>query len=268
MIYLVPSPSFHSQYHYSTPWNLRRWERVIKRPMKRLILARRTSKQNICFSADSVRDRDGIQSVTYLGRCSALQAWRSISTVSALVTLIWKIDKTWSVYKHGSRVTILGGGEGRGEGELAYSSASEALSQTGTFTLLVRTKTLSVTCLQYLSYFVLNIFIHDTIFRDITLCSPFKVNRRFGGPYGLHLQGKNTARKQVKSQVRKRSCPIYGTHLPAGTEGNNESLSNLIRPKFENGNSRMQVEMVTATVAYSQISKLPDESYLLRYNAV
>jgi hypothetical protein len=30
----------------------------------------------------------------------------------------------------------------------------------------------------------------STIFRDITPCSPLSVNRRFGGIYRLHLQGK------------------------------------------------------------------------------
>jgi hypothetical protein len=31
------------------------------------------------------------------------------------------------------------------------------------------------------------LFMKSTIFRDITPCSPFKVNRRFGGTYRLHL---------------------------------------------------------------------------------
>jgi hypothetical protein len=30
----------------------------------------------------------------------------------------------------------------------------------------------------------------DTIFWDITPCSPLKVNRSFGGKYRLHLQGR------------------------------------------------------------------------------
>jgi hypothetical protein len=30
----------------------------------------------------------------------------------------------------------------------------------------------------------------STVFWDITMCSPLKVNRRFGGTYRLHLQGR------------------------------------------------------------------------------
>jgi hypothetical protein len=30
----------------------------------------------------------------------------------------------------------------------------------------------------------------STIFWDITPCSPLSVNRRFGGTYGLHFQGR------------------------------------------------------------------------------
>jgi hypothetical protein len=35
------------------------------------------------------------------------------------------------------------------------------------------------------------IIMKSKIFWDITLCSPLKVNRRFGGTYRLHLQGRN-----------------------------------------------------------------------------
>jgi hypothetical protein len=47
----------------------------------------------------------------------------------------------------------------------------------------------------------------NTIFRDITSCSPLNVNRRFGGTYRLHLQGrqnkfsKKPAGKQVASRL-------------------------------------------------------------------
>jgi hypothetical protein len=34
----------------------------------------------------------------------------------------------------------------------------------------------------------------STIFWDITPCSPLKVNRRFGGTYHLHLQGRRISR--------------------------------------------------------------------------
>jgi hypothetical protein len=34
------------------------------------------------------------------------------------------------------------------------------------------------------------VVMNSTIFWDITPCSPLRVNRRFGGTYGLHLQSR------------------------------------------------------------------------------
>jgi hypothetical protein len=41
-----------------------------------------------------------------------------------------------------------------------------------------------------------------TIFWDITPCSPLKVNRRFGGTYRLHLQGRKISRAQNQRESR------------------------------------------------------------------
>jgi hypothetical protein len=56
------------------------------------------------------------------------------------------------------------------------------------------------------------------IFRDMTPCSLLSVNRRFGGTYRLHLQGrrnkfsKKPARKQVPSRALV-SCSAYSSTL-------------------------------------------------------
>jgi hypothetical protein len=42
----------------------------------------------------------------------------------------------------------------------------------------------------------------SNIFWDITLCSPFKVNRRLGGIYRLHLQGGRISR--IRNQPENR----------------------------------------------------------------
>jgi hypothetical protein len=42
----------------------------------------------------------------------------------------------------------------------------------------------------------------STIFCDITPCSPLKVNRRFGGTYRLHLQGKRISRARNQRENR------------------------------------------------------------------
>jgi hypothetical protein len=60
----------------------------------------------------------------------------------------------------------------------------------------------------------------NTIFMDITPCSPLKVNRRFGGTYRLHLQGRriSRARNQLESmwQAEHFQCsPIIGHSLLA-----------------------------------------------------
>jgi hypothetical protein len=40
------------------------------------------------------------------------------------------------------------------------------------------------------------------IFCDITPCSPLKVNRRFGGTYRLHLQGRKISRARNQREIR------------------------------------------------------------------
>jgi hypothetical protein len=42
----------------------------------------------------------------------------------------------------------------------------------------------------------------SSIFWDITLCSPLNVNRRFGGTYRLHLQGRRISRAACHSISR------------------------------------------------------------------
>jgi hypothetical protein len=40
------------------------------------------------------------------------------------------------------------------------------------------------------------------VFWDITQCSPLKVNRRFGGIYRLHLQGRRMSRARNRRKSR------------------------------------------------------------------
>jgi hypothetical protein len=48
----------------------------------------------------------------------------------------------------------------------------------------------------------------STIVWDVTPCSPLKANRRFGGTYSLHLQGRriNRARNQRESMWQAELC--------------------------------------------------------------
>jgi hypothetical protein len=50
----------------------------------------------------------------------------------------------------------------------------------------------------------------STIFWDITLCSPLKVNRRFGRTYRLHLQGRRISRARNQRGSR---CLLGGIFL-------------------------------------------------------
>jgi hypothetical protein len=47
------------------------------------------------------------------------------------------------------------------------------------------------------------VVLKSTIFWDMTLCSPLSFNRRFGGTYRLHLQGRRNkfSKKPVNKQV-------------------------------------------------------------------
>jgi hypothetical protein len=49
----------------------------------------------------------------------------------------------------------------------------------------------------------------STMFWDKTPCNPLNVNRRFGGKYRLHLQGKNSAEQET-------SVKADGKHLLSG----------------------------------------------------
>jgi hypothetical protein len=50
-----------------------------------------------------------------------------------------------------------------------------------------------------------------SIFWDITPCSPLKVDRRFGGTYRLHLQGRriSRARNQRESRRQAERCVFF-----------------------------------------------------------
>jgi hypothetical protein len=54
----------------------------------------------------------------------------------------------------------------------------------------------------------------STIFWDITPCSLLKVNRRFGGTYRLHLQGRkiSRARNQSESRWQATTLTLNGLH--------------------------------------------------------
>jgi hypothetical protein len=47
--------------------------------------------------------------------------------------------------------------------------------------------------------------LRSSVFWDITLCSPLKVNRRFGGTYRLHLQGRGISRARNQRESRRKA---------------------------------------------------------------
>jgi hypothetical protein len=55
----------------------------------------------------------------------------------------------------------------------------------------------------------------STIFWDITPCSPLSVNRRFGGTYRLHLQGRKNkfSKKPACKQVARVSTDVSEGHI-------------------------------------------------------
>jgi hypothetical protein len=56
------------------------------------------------------------------------------------------------------------------------------------------------TCVGF--YVLTAVIMKTTIFRDITPCSTFRVNRRFGGTYNLHLQGRKISRARNQCEIR------------------------------------------------------------------
>jgi hypothetical protein len=60
------------------------------------------------------------------------------------------------------------------------------------------------------------VVIKSTIFWDITLCIPLKVNRRFGATYRLHVQGQRisrAARHQRESRWQAEPCLAFTSTL-------------------------------------------------------
>jgi hypothetical protein len=55
-------------------------------------------------------------------------------------------------------------------------------------------------------YFCRLLMLENSVFRDITPCSPLKGNRRFAGTYCLHLQGRRTS--QARNQLEACSKQI------------------------------------------------------------
>jgi hypothetical protein len=59
------------------------------------------------------------------------------------------------------------------------------------------------------------------IFWDITSCSPIKVNRRFGGTYRLHLQGRRITKQKTsvkaggKQSPPRKDCHLLSSWFPA-----------------------------------------------------
>jgi hypothetical protein len=51
----------------------------------------------------------------------------------------------------------------------------------------------------------LNLFLQSTSFWNITPCSPLRVNRRFGGVYHHHLQGRRISRARNQSESRRQA---------------------------------------------------------------
>jgi hypothetical protein len=53
------------------------------------------------------------------------------------------------------------------------------------------------------------IFMNSTVLWDIMPCSPLSVNRRFGGTYRLHLQGRKNNLSNKPTWKHERSLPVY-----------------------------------------------------------
>jgi hypothetical protein len=73
-----------------------------------------------------------------------------------------------------------------------------------------------------------NIFIEkSTIFWDITPCSPLSVNRRFGGTFRFHVQGRRNkfSKKPASNQVKtQRTTRLY---IPEDSTLHNQRCENL-----------------------------------------
>jgi hypothetical protein len=55
----------------------------------------------------------------------------------------------------------------------------------------------------------------SAIFWDITPCSPLKVNRRFGGTYDLHHQGRKISRARYQLESRLCLKPAFRLKIEA-----------------------------------------------------
>jgi hypothetical protein len=66
----------------------------------------------------------------------------------------------------------------------------------------------------------------STVFWDITLCSPLKVNRRFGGTHRLHLQGRRISRARNQHENRWQA-EITRCHIPEDSNNRNHPSENL-----------------------------------------
>jgi hypothetical protein len=71
------------------------------------------------------------------------------------------------------------------------------------------------------------------IFWDMESCSPFSFNRRFGGTYRLHLQGRrNRFRKPASKQVASRIPEDYILFITTAVKTSNPTSTTFIRTIF------------------------------------
>jgi hypothetical protein len=92
---------------------------------------------------------------------------------------------------------------------------------------------------QFVGFEVLTaVFMKSSIFWDVTLCSPLKVNRRFGGTCRLHHQGQRINRATSMKAGGKQSLP------PAG-------YKHYLRVKFEVMSDSFQVKRICISRHYN-----------------
>jgi hypothetical protein len=48
------------------------------------------------------------------------------------------------------------------------------------------------------------------IIREVTLCSPVEINKRFGSPYCLNLQSRRVSQAIKQQKQKARSCRVVG----------------------------------------------------------
>jgi hypothetical protein len=88
----------------------------------------------------------------------------------------------------------------------------------------------------------------STIFWDVTPCSPLKVNRRYGGRYGLHFQGRKIS--QQETNVKAGGKPEDGGDMFHRNVGRLSTDYMALHPRRWNSFLTILLNNVTLTLHY------------------